>query len=67
MNGVWGEDLKLAHVNGVWVQAIRLTRHIIGYGVGGYGKGGYGGSSKEDVSYPWIDPSFPRNNGKIDW
>jgi hypothetical protein len=67
MNGVWGEDIAFAKVNGVWVQAIKVQRHIIGYGIAGYGKGPFGGASEKDVVYPWIDPSFPKVNGTIDW
>jgi hypothetical protein len=67
MNGVWGEDLAFARVNGVWVEAIRVIRHVVGYGIGGYGKGPFGGKTEQNTVYPWVDPSFPKVNGQVDW
>jgi len=67
MNGVWYEDLEFARVNGIWVQAIRVTRDVVPYGIGGYGKTPYGGTSGQNVTYPWVDPLFPKVNGHVDW
>lgn len=62
MNGVWQENLKFRRVKGNWVQAIKVTRPVVGYGIGGFGV-----SLKQKVLYPFIDPNYPRVNGQVDW